>query len=323
MTQRSAENFKNLALLSTLFLQDMEPLELRNKLSGVIAFPITPFKDDLSLDLEGLRRNLAMLLRHRICAIVAAGGTGEMYSLTPAEHAEVIRVTVDAAQGQVPVIAGTGFGSHLAVELTRAADEAGADGILAFPPYYPNADDEGLLAYYRAIGAATSLGLLIYSRDWASFSPRMVECLTNIPNLIGWKDGHGDIRRLQSIINQVGDRLRWIGGAGDDMVAAYYSVGIRAYTSSIASVAPRLSLRLDELAANQRHEELAELLQHFVIPLYSIRSRRKGYEVSTMKALMDMAGLDGGPVRPPLVNVTNAERGELKAVLESWKPFLG
>ena len=301
----------------------MRPVELRQKLSGVIAFPITPFRSDLSLDIEGLRENLAKLCAHPICAVVAAGGTGEMYSLSPAEHLRIVSATVEAAAAsRVPVIAGVGFNQHLAVELARAATDAGADGILAFPPYFPNADDEGMLAYYQAIGAASNLGTLIYSRDWANFSPLMVERLTDIPNLIGWKDGQGDIRRLQMIMNRVGDRLHWIGGAGDDMVAAYYSTGIRTYTSSIASVAPRLSLRLHELAANGLGDELTQLLKVSVIPLYAIRARRKGYEVSTMKALMDMAGLRGGPVRPPLVDVTDGEMQELRAILETWEAFL-
>jgi 5-dehydro-4-deoxyglucarate dehydratase len=263
-----------------------------------------------------------MLQRHPIAAIVAAGGTGEMYSLTPAEHLDIVRATVEVAGGEVPVIAGVGCGSQLGAELAQAAAELGAAGILALPPYYPNADDEGLLSYYREIGSATSLGLLIYSRDWANFGPAMVERLTSMPNLVGWKDGQGDIRRLQSIMNHVGDRLEWIGGAGDDMVAAYYSIGIRAYTSSIASVAPGLSLQLHQLAADGSNRELTQLLQRCVIPLYAIRSRRKGYEVSTMKVLMDMAGLHGGPVRPPLVTVNASEREELRAILESWSEFL-
>jgi dihydrodipicolinate synthase/N-acetylneuraminate lyase len=150
----------------------------------------------------------------------------------------------------------------------------------------------------------------------------MVEQLATIPSLIALKDGQGDIRRLQSLIDRVGDRLQWIGGAGDDMVAAYYSIGLRAYTSSIASVAPRLSLRLHELAAGPSPEDLLKLMQRCVIPLYSMRSRRKGYEVSTMKILMDMAGMHGGPVRPPLVMVTDDEREELRAVLESWSEFV-
>ena len=281
----------------------MNPSELRARLHGVIAFPITPFKSDLSLDLEGLEHNLRELVQHPVCAIVAAGGTGEMYSLTPAEHQQVVATTVSVAAGRVPVIAGVGFGQKLAVELALQSSAAGADGILAFPPYYPQADDEGLLEYYAAIGAATPLGLFIYSRDWAAFSPAMVERLTQIETLIAWKDGQGDIRRLQAIMNRVGDRLHWIGGAGDDMVLSYYATGIRTYTSSIATVAPRLSLKLHDLAATGSSDELLTIMNQSVIPLYAIRSRRKGYEVSTMKALMDMAGLKGGPVRQPLVNV--------------------
>ena len=301
----------------------MHPTELRTRLSGVIAFPITPFREDLTLDLPGLHQNLTKLIEHPISAIVAAGGTGEMYSLTPAEYARVVELTVHAIEGRVPVIAGVGFGQRLGIEMAQAAEKAGADGVLAFPPYYPQADDNGLFEYYRGIGAATKLGMLIYSRDWATFTPAMVERLAAaIPSLIAWKDGQGDIRRLQAIMNRVGARLDWIGGAGDDMVAAYYSTGIRTFTSSIATVAPRLSLKLHELGVNGDFDALAELLDRCVIPLYAIRSRRKGYEVSTMKAMMDMVGMAGGPVRPPLVNVTPEEEDELRLILGEWEKFL-
>jgi 5-dehydro-4-deoxyglucarate dehydratase len=300
----------------------MHPNTLRNKLSGVIAFPVTPFKEDLSLDLPGLHENLTKLLEHPIAAVVAAGGTGELYSLTPAEYLRVIELTALAVEDRVPVIAGVGFGQRLAVEMAQAAEKAGADGILAFPPYYPQAEDEGLFEYYRAIGNATRLGMLIYSRDWASFTPSMVERLTAIPTLIGWKDGHGDIRRLQIIMNHVGDRLHWIGGAGDDMVAPYFSIGVTTFTSSIATVAPRLSLRLWELADAGDSEALTDLLNRAVVPLYALRARRKGYEVSAMKAMMDMVGMNGGPVRPPLVNVKPDEEDELRAILATWEKFL-
>jgi 5-dehydro-4-deoxyglucarate dehydratase len=300
----------------------MHPNTLRNKLSGVIAFPVTPFKENLSLDLPGLHHNLTKLLEYPISAVVAAGGTGEMYSLTPAEYARVIELTTHAIEDRVPVIAGVGFGQRVAVEMAQAAGKAGADGILAFPPYYQNADDEGLIEYYRAIGDATKLGLLIYSRDWANFSPAMVERLATIPTLIGWKDGQGDIRRLQAIMNRVGDRLHWIGGAGDDLVAAYYSAGIRTFTSSIATVAPLLALKLHELADTGDHEALTELLNECVIPLFALRARRRGYEVSAMKIMMDMVGLNGGPVRPPLVNVKPEEEGELRTILSTWEKFL-
>ena len=300
----------------------MHPNTLRNRLSGVIAFPITPFKDDLSLDLPGLHENLNKLLEHPISAVVPAGGTGEMYSLTPAEYLRVIELTVLAVEDRIPVIAGVGFGQRLGVEMAQAAEKAGADGVLMFPPYYPQAEEEGLFDYYRSIANATRLGVIVCSRDWATFTPPMVERLTAIPNLVAWKDGQGDIRQLQSIMHHVRERLLWIGGAGDDLVGAYFSTGIRTFSSSIATVAPALSLKLHELAAADDTEALAELLEQCVIPLYALRARRRGYEVSAMKALMDMVGLNGGPVRPPLVNVTPDELDELRTILSGWEKFL-
>src|SRR5215471_5584399 len=296
----------------------MEPTELRKRLHGVISFPVTPFKADLSLDLDGLRKNLRSMLKHPLCAIVAPAGTGELYSLSPAEHLAVVETAVDEAKGRIPVLAGTGFNPPIAAELARQAATAGVDGILAFPPYYPSPDDDGVIAYYRGIADATPLGMLIYTRDWFNPTPALAERLAQIPNLIGWKDGQADLRRYQLIRQRLGDRLHWIGGAGDDMVPGYYSIGVRTYTSSIANVAPRLSLQLHELASAGNSEELTKLMNELVIPLYALRGRRKGYEVSAMKSMMDMIGLAGGPVRPPLVDLRPDEVDLLRGMMVKW-----
>jgi 5-dehydro-4-deoxyglucarate dehydratase len=301
----------------------MQPAELRKKLQGVIAFPCTPFKNDLSLDLDGLRKNLRSLLRHPIAAVVAAAGTGEMHSLSSAEHVAVVKTTVDEVKGRVPVLTGTGFNPAIAADTARHAAVSGVNGILAFPPYYQSMDDEGLLNYYSGIGEATTLGMVIYSRDWfAPTAAQVARLAENIPNLIAWKDGQADIRRYQMIRQHVGDRLHWIGGAGDDMVPAYYSMGIRTFTSSIANVAPKLSLRLHELASAGHSAELTKLMDELVVPLYALRAKRKGYEVSTMKAMMDMIGLVGGPVRPPLADLRMDEIKWLQGAMEKWKPWL-
>jgi 5-dehydro-4-deoxyglucarate dehydratase len=301
----------------------MQPSELRRKLAGVISFPCTPFKKDLSLDLDGLQKNLRSLLQHPLCAVVAPAGTGELHCLSPTEHLEVVKTTVAEVKGRVPVLTGIGFNVPIAVEMAKKAAAAGVSGILIFPPYYPSQDDEGIVAYYQAIAAATPLGVLIYSRDWFNPSPALVEKIARaIPNLVGWKDGRADMRRYQMIRQRVGDRLHWIGGAGDDAVPAYYTIGIRTYTSSIANVAPKLSLRLHELASAGYSDELTRLMNDLVIPLYELRGRRKGYEVSAMKSMMDMIGLVGGPVRPPLVDLRPDEVEALRGTLERWKPWL-
>jgi 5-dehydro-4-deoxyglucarate dehydratase len=301
----------------------MRPEELRRRLRGVIAFPVTPFRSDLSLDLEGLRNNLRKLVEHPISALVAAGGTGEMYSLTPAEHGEVVTATIDVVRGRLPVIAGVGINGRIAVELARQAVAAGADAILALPPYYPNADDEGLAQYYATIGEATPRGLIVYSRDWLNPSPSWVERLAaRVPALVAWKDGQGDLRRYQQVIHQVGDRLHWIGGAGDDCVPGYYSIGIRTYTSSIATVAPRLSLALHEAASVGDADGLKRLMDEYVLPLYALRARRKGYEVTVMKEMMNLVGLAAGPVREPLPPVRPEDMADIRRLLDRWKPVL-
>src|SRR5712675_3766229 len=298
----------------------MQPNELRHRLQGVISFPVTPFKKDLSLDLDGLRKNLRSLLQHPVCAIVAPAGTGELYSLSPTEHVAVVKTVVEELNGRVPVLAGTGFNPPIAAELAREAAKLKVSGILAFPPYYPSPDDDGVIAYYRGIADTTPLGMLIYTRDWFNPTPALAEKLAQIPNLIGWKDGQADLRRYQMIRQRLGDRLHWIGGAGDDMVPGYYSIGIRTYTSSIANIAPKLSLALHETGSANDSDELTKLMNELVIPLYALRARRKGYEVSAMKAMMDMIGLAGGPVRPPLVDLRSDEIESLRATLDRWRP---
>ena len=319
----------------------MQPADLRSRLEGPIGFPVTPFREDLSLDIPGLRRNVQALLAHPPAAIVAAGGTGELYSLTPAEHREVVAAVVEECAGRVPVIAGVGFNAALARQLAADSASVGAHGILAFPPYYPNADDAGLVEYYRAIGDATPLGLLIYSRDWFHPGPALVERLAAIPTLVAWKEGQGDLRRLQILMGAIGDRLRWIGGAGDDMVPAYYAAGVRAYTSSVSNVSMKLPWQLHELASaaavtvasgitgggrfavvGSREMSLDDVMQRLIVPLYAMRARRRGYEVTVMKELMNLLGLAGGRVRPPLPEIAAADRTDLQAAVPDWRAVI-
>lgn len=295
----------------------------RLRLEGVIAFPVTPFTPAGALDVDGLQQNVRMLSAFPLAAIVAAGGTGELYSLSEAEHEDVTEATIAAVAGRLPVIVGVGGSVGAAAAMAACAADAGAAAILALPPSYPAADADGLVAYYGTIGAATPLPLIIYSRDSVNPGPALVERMADaIPTLTAWKDGQGDIRRYQQIIARLGTRLQWVGGAGDDLVGAYYRLGVRAYTSSIANLAPRLSLALHDAGARGDDAAITALLETHVIPLYELRGRRKGYEVSAMKAMMALRGMPAGPVRPPLVEVTAEEHAELRRILATWQPYL-
>ncbi len=286
---------------------------------GVIGFPVTPFHGDYSLNLDGFRSNLEVMLEEPFSTFVAAGGTGEMYSLAREEYLAVVQAAVEVAAGRMPIIAGVGYGSRIAVIMATEAAKAGVSALLILPPYYPNAAFEGLLAYCKAIGNATTLPLLIYTRDWVALDPSQAERLAEeVPTLAAWKDGQGELRNYQRIQTRLGDRFTWIGGVGDDLVGGYYGIGIRRFTSSISAVAPKLSILLHEAGASRDEATLAELTNRYVLPLYDLRTRRKGYEVSAMKALLDLRGMVGGPVRPPLVDLKPEEKDELQAILDGW-----
>lgn len=291
-------------------------------LHGVFGFPVTPFQSDLSLDLDALRRNVEEMAAHPFCALVAAGGTGELYSLTPGEAGQVVAVTVKACKGRMPVVAGTGFNAALGADIARRAADAGADCILALPPYYISAPEDGLFAYYQAIGKATDLPLMVYSRDWAIFTPEMVTRLADcVPTLAAWKDGQGDVRRYSRIMEANGDRLAWFGGLGDDCVPAYYAAGVQAYTSSISNISPRLSLELADAGSTGDFARLQKLMKSYVNPLYALRERARGYEVAMMKEAMEILGMPAGPVRPPLMNCRARDRADLTKLMEVYREY--
>ena len=301
----------------------MTSAELRHCFRGVFGFPITPFRQDLSLDLDGLAHSVDRMSRHPFCALVAAGGTGELYSLTVPEIIDVVRVTVEAAAGRMPVVAGVGFNAALGAEIARGVEKAGAACLLVLPPYYSNAPEEGLFDYYEAVARSSALPLMIYSRDWAVFTPQQVARLADrIPSLMAWKDGQGDARKYQRIMNYVGDRLAWLGGIGDDCVAAYFAIGVQAYTSSISNIAPKLSLQLAEAGLARDFAALDRLMHRYVHPLYSIRDRMRGYEVAVMKQAMAILGLPAGPVRPPLIACRPQDVEDIRKLMEVYREVI-
>ena len=201
----------------------MNHKEFASSLRGVFGFPVTPFHQDLSLDLKSLARNVDAMAAYPFCAMVTAGGIGELYSLSIDEIEAVVRTSVEAVNGRMPVVAGTGFNTPMGVEIAKRLEKAGADCILVLPPYYSHSPFAGLLDYYEAIGKATELPLMIYSRDWAAFTPQQVERIAEQVHTVAcWKDGQGDMRKYQRIMQHVGDRLAWIGGLGDDCIPGYF-----------------------------------------------------------------------------------------------------
>jgi len=255
-----------------------------------------------------------------VTAIVTPSGTGEFFALTPGEANEIVAATVEAA-GDKPVIAAAGVGPRLGAELAQAAARAGAAAIMIVPPYYGKPDPDALIAYYAEIAAASSLPVIPYARDSALFTPAMAERLVNdVPNVIAFKDGRGDVRLFQQIREHVNeqcgeDRVVWLAGTGDDLVGPWFAAGAEGFTSSLACFWPEASGELYRLASTGDYAGLAAYHQRVVRPIYALRQRRPGYEVSVMKAAMEILGYQAGPARAPLANITSHERDELAALL--------
>ena len=294
----------------------MSPAELRERLRTVIPFPVTPFHDDYSLDLDGLRRNVDFLAREGSPAVLAAGGTGEFFSLTFTEWQAVVAATAEAADGRCLMLAGVGINPAVAAEQAQFAESVGVDGLLMMPPHYGEASDEGFYQYYKAIADSTNLGVFPYARDHAKLGPQLVDRLAGVPNIVAFKDGQGDVRMFQRIRSFVGDKLLWLAGVGDDMVHAYFAAGAEGYTSSNANYNPKSSIEALELARAGKFSELQAKIEQETLPIYDIRYKVRGYEVTVMKEVMMAIGLAGGPVRPPLAELSPDDKAAVHAAVE-------
>ncbi|MGH2460490.1 MAG: dihydrodipicolinate synthase family protein [Chloroflexota bacterium] len=293
----------------------LSPRELAPRLRGVLAFPITPFNDDLSLNADAFQSHVDYLIRSGLHAIVAAGGTGELYSMTPREIVQVYRLAVEATAGRVPVIAGVGYNLAIAQDLAREAEKAGADAVLMLPHYYGRAEDDGLYRYYAGIASSVDLAVFPYARDAAVFSPKLVGRLADLPNVVAFKDGQADLRAWARIREHVGNRVVWLAGVGDDMVNSYFAAGAEGFTSSAANFMPSVALDLFRAATAGNFGEVNALIARWIQPVFEVRSRHRGYEVTTTKEAMSLLGRFGGRVRPPLAELADEDRAALRVAL--------
>ncbi|MER7547533.1 5-dehydro-4-deoxyglucarate dehydratase [Actinomadura sp.] len=301
-------------------MKQTAPEEIATRLgSGLLSFPVTHFRDDLSFDEGAYRENIARLGGYGVAGLFAAGGTGEFFSLTPDEVGRVVRAAVAEAPDGLPVIAPAGYGTAAAARMAREAEDAGADGVLLFPPYLTEASQDGLVAHVRAVCAATRLGVTVYSRANAVYGDAAVaELAESCPNLVGFKDGVGDLELMTRIRSRLGDRLVYIGGlpTAETFALPYLEMGVTTYSSAVFNFIPEFALAFYAAVRDRDRDEVARRLADFVLPYCEIRGRRKGYAVSIIKAGMRITGRPAGPVRPPLTDLTEAETAELAELVK-------
>ncbi|MBD0420879.1 5-dehydro-4-deoxyglucarate dehydratase [Streptomyces sp. TRM S81-3] len=274
--------------------------------SGPLFFPVTAYGPGGEVDLDVHRAHVRRGVEAGAAAVFACCGTGEFHALTPEEFQECVRVAVEETAGRVPVVAGAGYGTALAVRYARLAEEAGADGLLAMPPYLVVPGQEGLVRHYREVAAATSLPVIVYQRDNAVFTPASVVELARTDGVIGLKDGLGDLDLMQRIVSAVrteapGDFLYFNGlPTAEQTQLAYRALGITLYSSAVFCFAPEIALAFHRALRTGDETTAHRLLDGFYRPFAELRAQGRGYAVALVKAGVRLRGLDVGEVRPPL-----------------------
>ncbi|MCM2474349.1 5-dehydro-4-deoxyglucarate dehydratase [Rhizobium sp. CG5] len=298
----------------------MDPIELKKAVGdGLLSFPVTHFTADLKFDEPAYRRHVEWLSGFDASVLFAAGGTGEFFSLTPSEIPEVIRAA-KASAGKTPIISGTGYGTALAVEIARSAEKAGADGLLLLPPYLMFAEQEGLVAHVRTVCKSVGIGVVVYNRDNAVLNADSIARLCDdCPNLIGFKDGVGDVDKVIEITTKIKDRLVYVGGMPTHEVyaQAYFAAGVTTYSSAVFNFVPALAQRFYKALRAGNQPVVDQILTEFFFPFVALRNRRRGYAVSIIKAGLRAIGQQSGPVRPPLTDLTADEMTLLERLVQA------
>jgi 5-dehydro-4-deoxyglucarate dehydratase len=297
----------------------MTPAEMAQTIgSGLLSFPVTHFTSDFRYDATPYREHVGWMLGHGPAGLFAAGGTGEFFNLSPAEIAVVVKDAVQEVGGKVPVIAPAGMATPIACDLAQLAEAAGADGLLLLPNYLVNSEQAGLAAHIEAVCQSTRLGVIVYNRDNAILNEdTLARLCERCPNLVGFKDGVGDIELMTRIYAKLGDRLTYVGGlpTAETFALPYLEMGVTTYSSAIFNFVPDFA---NDFYAAVRAKDAAKVyqgLRDFVLPYIAIRNRKKGYAVSIVKAGCAAVGRPAGPVRAPLTDLDAAEMEMLKALI--------
>ncbi|WP_309765621.1 5-dehydro-4-deoxyglucarate dehydratase [Pacificitalea manganoxidans] len=289
----------------------MSPTDLQNIIrNGLLSFPVTPFDAQDNFAKAPFQAHLDWLSQYKVAGLIVAGGTGEMFSLAPSEIVEVVKATREVV-GDAPVLAGCGYGVRMACDLARDIEAAGGDGILLLPHYLTEGPQEGVANRVRAVCQATNMAVIFYNRGQSRISAEtLVELTEECPNLIGFKDGTGDIDTVRRVTATLGDRLSYIGGmpTHELFAQAYKGAGMPTYSSAVFNFVPETALEFHAAFSAGDDATCERMLREFYYPFAKIRDRKSGYAVSAIKAGVSLRGFDTGSVRAPLTDLTGEER---------------
>jgi len=302
----------------------MNPQDLKTILSsGLLSFPLTDFDEQGDFRPKTYIERLEWLAPYGATALFAAGGTGEFFSLTGDEYPAIIKTAVDTCRGKVPIIAGAGGPTRFAIACAQEAERLGAHGILLMPHYLTEAGQEGLIAHVEAVCKSVRFGVIVYNRNVCKLTPDSLAILADrCPNLVGFKDGVGEIENMVAVRQRMGDRFSYLGGlpTAEVYAAAYKALGVPVYSSAVFNFIPQTAVDFYKAVASDDMVTQHRLLKDFFMPYLAIRNRMAGYAVSIVKAGATIVGHDAGPVRPPLTDLKPAEVAQLAALIKTLGP---
>jgi 5-dehydro-4-deoxyglucarate dehydratase len=300
----------------------ISPEALKPQLTGVFGFPVTPFHPDGSLNLPAFRRHVGWMKGTGVSAIFVCAGTGEYFNLALEEFRECVAAAVEEVGGAMPVLTGCGYSTPIAKQFAAAAQSAGADGLLLLPPYLISPEQEGLYRHVREVAESTDLAVILYHRDNALYSVNTVTRLAELPNVVGFKDGNGNLETFARMYLELGDRLAYMNGmpTAEMTFPSFYAVGCRGYSSALSNFAPHVTLKFHQAVVSGELETQRQILSRVIEPICRVRDLRKGYAVAYVKAAVNLLGSLGpegaGPVRAPLVDLPEEHRSQLKKALD-------
>ena len=302
----------------------MSPQDVKNVMSsGLLSFPITDFDAQGNFNAKSYISRLEWLAPYGASALFAAGGTGEYFSLYGEEYSQVVKTAVDTCRGKVPIIAGAGGPTRTAIAHAQEAERLGAHGVLLLPHYLTEAGQEGLIEHVAQVCNSVKFGVIVYNRDRTKLTPESLQILADrCPNLIGFKDGVGNIETMSSIFMAMGDRFSYLGGlpTAEVYAAAYKALGTPVYSSAVFNFIPKTAIEFYEAVRTDDMATQHRLLKDFFMPYLKIRNRVEGYGVSIIKAGATIVGHSAGPVRAPLSDLKPSEVEELAALIKKLGP---
>ncbi len=278
---------------------------------------VTPFNADGSINFDGFAENLEYQINNGTDAIIVCGTTGEASTMTDDEHIECIRFAVECTKGRLPVIAGTGSNdTRYAAELSKTAQDLGADGLLLVTPYYNKASQKGLVAHFGKIAECVDIPIILYNipgRTGVSIDISTYKTLSEFKNIVAVKEASGNISYTSKLIAECGDRLDVYSG-NDDIIVPMMSIGAKGVISVLSNIMPKETHDMTQLCLDGKYTEAAALQMKYLNLINSLFIEVNPIPV---KEAMNYMGMPSGECRLPLCTMTEANAEKLKAAMKN------